>query len=175
MMHPDFVVYFAHGKESGPWGTKIRALADVAREKGFHVESPDYQFSHDPLERIEHLVALNPSAKKGVVLAGSSMGGYVTARAAHRLGQVDAVFLMAPALYLPGYPGDPKFVSCPCSVVHGLYDDVVPVDHSVRFARAHQAELHLLQSGHTLTDQIPVLNFLFARMLDAVMERSERA
>ena len=25
------VVVFSHGKESGPWGTKIMALADIAR------------------------------------------------------------------------------------------------------------------------------------------------
>ncbi len=24
-------VYFAHGKESGPWGSKIRYLADLSR------------------------------------------------------------------------------------------------------------------------------------------------
>ena len=34
--HPDgacmSVVCFSHGQESGPWGTKIRALADVARD-----------------------------------------------------------------------------------------------------------------------------------------------
>ena len=27
------IVYFAHGKGTGPWGTKITALAQVAKEK----------------------------------------------------------------------------------------------------------------------------------------------
>ena len=34
-------VVFSHGKESGPWGTKIAALADIARAEGYEVESVD--------------------------------------------------------------------------------------------------------------------------------------
>ena len=37
------VVVFSHGKESGPWGTKILALADIARASGWRVESVDYR------------------------------------------------------------------------------------------------------------------------------------
>ncbi|MGH8540495.1 MAG: alpha/beta hydrolase, partial [Stenotrophobium sp.] len=36
------LVCFAHGKESGPWGTKITHLAEVARGHGYEVMSPDY-------------------------------------------------------------------------------------------------------------------------------------
>jgi len=36
----EHVVYFAHGKESGPWGIKITALAQVARELGLAVGVP---------------------------------------------------------------------------------------------------------------------------------------
>ena len=28
-------VIFSHGKESGPWGSKIKAMADMASERGF--------------------------------------------------------------------------------------------------------------------------------------------
>jgi hypothetical protein len=31
------LVCFAHGKESGPWGSKITALAQVAKRMGFEV------------------------------------------------------------------------------------------------------------------------------------------
>jgi len=32
-------VCFNHGKESGSWGSKITKLADIARGRGFAVES----------------------------------------------------------------------------------------------------------------------------------------
>ena len=36
------LVVFSHGKETGPWGTKIRRLADVAQAAGWQVLSIDY-------------------------------------------------------------------------------------------------------------------------------------
>ena len=36
-------VVFSHGKESGPWGSKITTLSNVANDMGFGVESIDYQ------------------------------------------------------------------------------------------------------------------------------------
>lgn len=38
----DMKIYFSHGKESGPWRTKIKHLADMAEEEGCAVESVDY-------------------------------------------------------------------------------------------------------------------------------------
>jgi hypothetical protein len=35
-------VYFSHGKESDPRGTKIRGLVEMAEEMGCAVESIDY-------------------------------------------------------------------------------------------------------------------------------------
>lgn len=42
-MNKSRTVYFNHGKESGPWGSKISKLAEVAHKRGFDVESIDYQ------------------------------------------------------------------------------------------------------------------------------------
>ena len=36
-------VVFSHGQESGPWGSKIAAMSEIARAEGFEVESVDYQ------------------------------------------------------------------------------------------------------------------------------------
>jgi len=49
-------VYFSHGKESGPWGTKIKRLAEIARNKGCAVESVDYTDLVDPDLRVERLL-----------------------------------------------------------------------------------------------------------------------
>jgi hypothetical protein len=35
-------VIFSHGKESGPWGSKITKLANIAKTLCFEVDSIDY-------------------------------------------------------------------------------------------------------------------------------------
>jgi pimeloyl-ACP methyl ester carboxylesterase len=161
---PDRLVVFAHGKESGPWGTKIQHLAGTARERGYEVLSPDYSHTQDPRERVRQLLALAPRAARSLVLVGSSMGGYVSAQACAAL-QPQALFLMAPALYFPGWDEEPQGVPALCSVVHGWDDDIVPVERGIDFARRHRAELHLLASGHTLNDQLDALALVFDDLL----------
>ena len=58
------VVVFSHGKESGPWGSKITAMADVARSLGMAVESVDYRGIADPAARVEKLVAAKADGAK---------------------------------------------------------------------------------------------------------------
>lgn len=160
-------VYFAHGKESGPWGHKITALAEVARRHGLVVESPDYSFTHDPDERVRHLLALNPPTRESLVLVGSSMGGYVAAVASGTLAPA-GLFLMAPAVYMPGYEADPVPRAGHVTVVHGWRDDIIPPEHAWRFAERHRAALHMVDDGHTLTASVPTIAALFDRFLESV-------
>lgn len=162
------LVCFAHGKESGPWGTKITRLADVARTRGFDVQSPDYSHTPDPKERVRQLIALAPRARR-LVLVGSSMGGYVSAMGCAAL-KPQGLFLMAPALYFPGWDEEPQGCPADTVVVHGWRDDIVPVDVSVRFARRNRAALHVLDSGHTLTDQLPAIALLFESLLSRILD-----
>jgi pimeloyl-ACP methyl ester carboxylesterase len=66
-----------------------------------------------------------------------------------------------------GYPAYPDFPQ-PALVLHGLRDDVVPVEYSRRFCKSHpNAMLVELDSGHELTNVLPqmwalVEPFLFA-------------
>ena len=87
-------VCFSHGQESGPWGTKIRALADVARDAGHAVESLDYQSMADPQDRARKLMAWCREQPAPAILVGSSMGGYVALAAASAVGAV-GLFLLA--------------------------------------------------------------------------------
>jgi len=161
------LVCFAHGKESGPWGTKITHLAQIAHGRGFDVLSPDYRHSHDPHERVAHLLKLAPQARR-LVLVGSSMGAYVAAMACAHL-QPRALFLMAPALYFPGWDEEPAGVPALTTVVHGWNDDIVPVERAQRFAQRNHAALHIVESGHTLNDQLPMLGTLFDALLNHVV------
>ena len=169
MTIPDALVCFAHGKESGPWGTKITHLADTAKRRGYEVISPDYSHSHDPHARVAQLLELAPKAGRALVLVGSSMGGYVSAMACAAL-KPQALLLMAPALYFPGFDAEPAGIPALCSVVHGWSDDIVQVDRAIRFARTHHAALHVLNSGHTLNDQLPALELLFDDLLRRTLE-----
>ena len=72
-------VCFSHGKESGPWGSKIKRLAKVAERCGFAVESIDYRGLVDPDERVAKLLAWRPAVGGRLVFVGSSMGSYVAA------------------------------------------------------------------------------------------------
>jgi pimeloyl-ACP methyl ester carboxylesterase len=150
-------VVFSHGKESGPWGSKITAMSAVVRDLGLAVESVDYRGLDDPADRVAKLVEVGAGLTPPLVLVGSSMGGHVSAAAAGPL-DPSGLFLLAPAFYMAGYEEyTPQRVACPTVIVHGWRDDIVPVENSIRWAREHAAALHVLDSDHRLEDQIEAI------------------
>jgi pimeloyl-ACP methyl ester carboxylesterase len=158
-------VVFSHGKDGGPWGRKITTLADVARTEGYEVESVDYRGIDTVRGRIDSLLAVCKSLSGDLVLVGSSLGGFVSVAAASPL-HARGVFLMAPALYMEGLPPlRERVLDCPATIVHGWGDQVVPPEHSVRFAREYSAPLHLLPSDHQLHDQLLCIKYLFEYFL----------
>jgi len=167
-------VVFSHGKDSGPWGKKITALADVARSEGYEVESVDYRGIETVKGRSDKLIEVCKSLSGDLVLAGSSLGGFVAVSAASPL-HARGVFLMAPALYLEGLPPlRERLLDCPAAIVHGWQDQTVPVEHSIRFARDYRASLHLLDSGHQLHDQLRFIKYLFEYFLIGLDLPAER-
>lgn len=160
-------VFFSHGQESGPWGSKIQAMATVAEDSGASVTSVDYRGMDDPSERVEKLLR-ECADLDHVVLVGSSMGGYVATAAAIQM-KVDGLFVLAPAYYMPGYEKlTPLPPACPMAIVHGWNDDVVPVENSLRYARDAAADLHILDSDHRLTANIEQINQLFRDFIHRV-------
>jgi alpha/beta superfamily hydrolase len=167
-------VVFSHGKESGPWGTKIVALAAVARDLGFPVASIDYQGIDDPSERVARLISEAAVLGARPILVGSSMGGHVATAAASAL-DAGALFLMAPAFDMPGYEHlTPAPNHSPVQVVHGWHDEVVPVENSIRWARRFCATLHLLDTDHRMTDRLHDLCDLFKSMLTQLAAEEAR-
>ena len=158
-------VVFSHGKESGPWGKKITAMAAVVRGLGCAVESVDYRGIDDPGARVEKLIAVASQLPGSLILVGSSMGGHVSAAAAPQL-QPRGVFLMAPAFYMAGFEAyTPQDVACPTAIVHGWHDSIVPVENSIRWAREHECALHVLDSDHRLEDRIDAICALLRAFL----------
>ena len=160
------VVLFSHGQESGPWGTKITALARGARDAGLAVDSIDYRGMADPAERAKKLIERMRDCSEEILLAGSSMGGYVAVAAAQQH-PAAGLFLMAPALAVPDWPKLEETVSAPVFIVHGWQDDIVPIEWSIDFARANHARLHLLNAGHSLTEALDEIRALFGTFLSA--------
>jgi pimeloyl-ACP methyl ester carboxylesterase len=167
---PEITIFFAHGRESGPWGMKIRALARAAERRGCRVVSRDDSDSRDPELRVARLVDEAASVRGPVVLAGSSMGGYVVTVASQTI-RPAGLFLMAPAFGLPGYAvREPQPACRELSVVFGWDDDVVPLDSVLDFARAHRAMLHLVPAGHALLEQVDWLTRIFELFLARCMQ-----
>ena len=163
-------VVFSHGQESGPWGTKIRAMADLVKSVGCSAESIDYQGIADPIDRVNKLIAECADIDDALVLVGSSMGGHVATAAAAELNAV-GLFVLAPAYYMPGYeeltPIPPQIPIC---IVHGWNDDVVPVENSLRFAAACNAALHILDGDHRLTENIDEINYYLKRFIETLTQ-----
>lgn len=164
----------SHGFESGPDATKVTALADVAARLGFSHERPDYtdldaRRDVSPLgdvtarlERLRERVAA-ASGNGPVVLAGSSLGAWISGRVSLEF-PVAALFLMAPPIRLNAtHPLEAARV--PTSIVHGWYDELIPAEDVVGWARARGARLLLVDDGHRLSAHVETSAEAFASLL----------
>jgi len=144
------------------------AMAQIARECGYRVESVDYRGMADPAARVAKLQAFCREQCERPVLVGSSMGGHV-ATAVSVEARARGLFLLAPAFYMPGYEQfTPKPAACPIAIVHGWCDDVVPIDSSIRYAREHRATLHAIDADHRMTANIGAIVRFLKLFLDDV-------
>ncbi len=154
-------IYFSHGKESGPWGSKIKQLAEIAKELGIEVESIDYSDLANPDARVDRLVNILQNEKEHFLLVGSSMGGYVSLAAAQKVDAM-ALFLLAPALSMPGYQHRAfDTTGNTVEIVHGWSDDIIPPEHSIQFAQKTNSTLHLIAGDHRLNSSIDVVKKIF--------------
>ena len=163
-------VYFSHGKESGPKGTKIQRLASIASKYGCEVDSINYTDLHDPDQRAERLVSILKNENDSFILVGSSMGGYVSLVASDEV-KTHAIFLLAPALYIPGYKKQ-KYCTTHkyLEIIHGWSDYTIPPEHSIKFASKANCTLHLISGDHRLNSSIETVEALFGQFLSKVMK-----
>lgn len=160
----DMKVYFSHGKESGPWGSKIKRLANVAEGHGYSVDSIDYSDILDPDLRVERLIEALKGVEEDFVLVGSSMGGYVSLVASEQV-NAKGVFLLAPALFMKGYKQQTYKNNTDVEIVHGWSDDIIPPENSIQLAKNIGCPLHLIPGDHRLNSSIEVVETLFSHFL----------
>ena len=164
------IIYFSHGKESGPWGTKISYLLKIAKDLGCETNNIDYTETKNPERRIRILLNKYNNKKENIILYGSSMGGYVSMLASQII-KPAGIFLTAPAFYIPGYKYQEfKTPECQVNIIHGWQDEVVPAENSVKFALKHKSELHIVNGDHSLNDQLNFIGVVFKNFLLKTIE-----
>lgn len=146
-------VILSHGFESGPEATKTVAMARAAERLGWHTLCPDYR-QHDGAglgpavgPRRRQLRALCGQARGPLVLAGSSMGAFVSGLVSCEV-DCAGLFLLAVPVRMPDHaePFDCR-AGIPTTLVHGHADELCPAQ-SV-WALAHQRNLDLLMVADT--------------------------
>lgn len=164
----------SHGFESGPDATKVTALAEAAERLGWSHERPDYTDLDakreagelgDVAARVERLLGLaKAAASRGpLVLAGSSLGAWISGRASLYV-PVQALFLMAPPVAMKGAP-PLDAARVPTSILHGWHDELIPAAEVVDWARERDARLLLVDDSHRLSDHVAASAEAFAALL----------
>ena len=167
----------SHGFESGPEATKVTALAEVAERLGFTHERPDYtdldarrevSSVGDVPARLQRLIGLAAAAaaRGPVVLAGSSLGAYVSAIASLQV-PVQGLFLMVPPTRMGPMPALDA-APVPISVVHAWQDELIPAADVIAWAQARSARLLLVQDGHRLERHVEASAQAFEALLKGV-------
>lgn len=164
----------SHGFESGPDATKVTALAEVAQSLGWSHERPDYsgfdaQRVHGPhgdvRARLAHLRGVIDAAhsRGPIVLAGSSLGAYISGLASLQR-QTAALFLMAPPIRL-GQPHPLDADDVPISIIHGWDDELIDAQHVIDWAHPRRARLLLVDDSHRLSASVAAAADAFAALL----------
>ena len=164
----------SHGFESGPDATKVTALADAAQRLGWSCERPDYTDLDarreigelgDVPARLQRLLALaRDAAGRGpLVLAGSSLGAYISAFASLQV-PLAGLFLMAPPIRM-GQADPLDAAQVPTAIIHGWDDELIPAAHVVDWARPRRARLLLVDDSHRLSGHVHASADAFASLL----------
>ena len=159
----------SHGLDSSPEATKVSALARVAEPMGFSSVRPDYRdldASRD-VQRLDARIArLLEHAPKNrpVILAGSSMGAFISGLASLQSNCV-GLFLIALPVSIPGFAPTFDAARVPTALVHGWHDELCPVDDAIEFARARGDQITLVRDDHRLSAHVDFVATRFGEFL----------
>lgn len=166
-------VILSHGSDSGPDATKVAALARVAESLGWTTSRPDYRdddrlgYAAAAPARVERLVAEMRAAPTPVVLAGSSMGAFVSGLASLRAACA-GLFLVALPIDIPGCPRFDAVIGVPAFIAHGWHDELCPAAATLTFARERSLPTLLLDDDHRLANHVDALARQFRLFLHSI-------
>ena len=154
-------ILFLHGLQSGPHGAKYHALCEV-----FDVESPDFR-GMSLHERLDHLDTLTRE-RSDLFAVGSSFGGLLAAVAYSNFAdRFRGYVLLAPALQRE-LSAEVERVPPIAVILHGIHDEVVPIEASRDFATRFDVELVELDDDHRLRNS-------HAEMIAAIRRLSDES
>lgn len=169
-------VIISHGLESSPDATKATALSRIVELMGHTSERPDYRDrDNDPAMtrlgdvhgRIERLHALAKKVQGPLILAGSSMGAFISARVSLHV-PVVGLFLMAPPTQLEGFDIRLEAAKVPTCIVHGWDDELIPATEVAKWAHPRRDQLVLVNDSHRLADHVEFCAEVFARFVSSL-------
>lgn len=143
-------IFFFHGLESGPHGSKYQAMAEH-----YDVISPDFrdQYLETRLRTAEEVTRKHANA----ILVGSSFGGLVAALLYDRYPERFASYLLlAPAIH---YELAANITQTPATgtIIHGTQDDIIPIEPVRLFAKNHALTFIEVEDGHRLANSMDVV------------------
>ena len=157
-------IILSHGRESGPNATKITRLDEIASARGYHCQRPDYGTEAEAAARIEKLLTHIDGNAASRVLAGSSMGAYISAMASLQV-DVAGLFLLAPPIFFRGTEAAMRLRCAKVTIIHGWHDELIDPAEVIGFARAYGAKLVLVKDDHRLKNSMPAIEHEFALFL----------
>ncbi len=163
-------VILSHGLDSSPDATKVSAMAKIAEAMGWTTERPDYSDIDargnisEVSARLERLIDRASAASKPLVLAGSSMGAFISALATLEI-ECAGLFLLAPPVVLENYPQSLDAELLPTTVIHGWDDELIPAGDVVRWAQVRNDRLIMLDDNHRLEHHVDFCAEEFGRFL----------
>lgn len=169
-------VIISHGLESSPDATKATALSRAVEAMGYTTERPDYRDQDNDTSmsrlgdvhgRIAHLYGLAKKVKGPLILAGSSMGAFISARVSLEI-PVAGLFLMAPPTQLEGFDIKLDAADVPTCIVHGWDDELIPASEVVKWAQKRRNELVLVNDSHRLSGHVDFCANVFARFVQSL-------
>jgi pimeloyl-ACP methyl ester carboxylesterase len=167
LRYPYPMIVFAHGLEGSPQGRKAQRLGQLS----VPLLCPDLrgvplQGRYDQIDRI--------TRDRRCLLVGSSYGGLVAALlAARHPERLHGLLLCAPALGWREPPNDDPEALCappglPVTILHGLRDEVVPIELSRAYQQRSPPGVRLLEldDDHPLRGSIDLLEREARSMLE---------
>ena len=141
-------IILSHGRALGATSKDMAYMGRTARAQGFSTLAVDDRGNDDRHSRRARLADIVAAEPEPVLLAGFSMGAYISAQiAAEQPEQVRGLFLLAPPFYHPRYGHEPPRPPQPMTIMHGWQDEVVPWQDSVKYCTGQQ-QLILVPAPH---------------------------
>jgi alpha/beta superfamily hydrolase len=169
-------VIVSHGFEARPDAPKAAACAAAARALGWSEQRPDYAAFDavrersrlgDVEARIAHLRGLVDRAPRPLVLAGSSLGAFISARVSLEV-PVAGLFLMAPPVWLEDYDMALQAARVPTWIVHGWNDELITAASVAAWAQVRNLRTTFVPDTHRLEAHADFCGQEFGRFLQSL-------